>query len=293
MTGVSIQGTVLDHVAHAVHRWQDVWTRYAVDLGAEWNSGGPGPGFAPGQLRFRNGARVELLMPWDTEVNDFLARFIANNGPGPHHLTFKVPDLAAALKKVRAAGFDPIGIDFSHPEWLEAFIHPKQATGVVVQLAEAPVPWSSPPPDDYPPNRRQWSDGSGPMPPASLRWVVHAVADLAGAVGLFVDLLGGTVADQGSVRGHQWMDVTWDGPLGVRLVAAVDPSSPNQVSEWLEGRPGRIHHLRFSAQSPSGLPGVQPTSAALPGLGRNTAPTACWKIAAEDNAGLRLVISPS
>jgi hypothetical protein len=293
MAGVSIQGTVLDHVAHAVHRWQDVWTRYAVDLGAEWNSGGPGPGFAPGQLRFRNGARVELLMPWDTEVNDFLARFIANNGPGPHHLTFKVPDLAAALEKVRAAGFDPIGIDFSHPEWLEAFIHPKQATGVVVQLAEAPVPWSSPPPDDYPPNRRQWSDGSGPMPPASLRWVVHAVADLAGAVGLFVDLLGGTVADQGSVRGHQWMDVTWDGPLGVRLVAAVDPSSPNQVSEWLEGRPGRIHHLRFSAQSPSGLPDVQPTSAALPGLGRNAAPTACWKIAAEDNAGLRLVISPS
>ena len=41
-------------------------------------------------------------------------------------------------------GFSPIGIDFSDPEWMEAFIHPKQATGVVVQLAEAPGGWTSP-----------------------------------------------------------------------------------------------------------------------------------------------------
>ncbi len=293
MTGERIQGTVLDHVAHAVHRWQDVWTRYAVDLGAEWSSGGPGPGFAPGQLRFGNGARVEVLMPWDTEMNNFLARFIADSGPGPHHLTFKVPDLASALEKVRAAGFDPIGIDLSHPEWLEAFIHPKQATGVVVQLAEAPVPWSSAPPDDYPTDRRQRSDGSGPVPPASLRWVVHAVADLDGAAGLFVDLLGGTVAEEGRVQGHRWMDVTWNGPLGLRLVAATDTSSPNPVGEWLHGRPGRIHHLRLSAESPSGLPHAQPISTALPGLGRDDAPAACWEIATEDNAGLRLVISTS
>ena len=61
--GHRIDGTVLDHVAHAVPRWQDVWDRYAIDLGAEWTSGGPGPGFAPGQLQFANGARVEVLMP--------------------------------------------------------------------------------------------------------------------------------------------------------------------------------------------------------------------------------------
>ena len=121
----------------------------------------PGPGFAPAQLRFANGARVEVLMPWDTEVNDFLSRFLAANGPGPHHLTFKVPDLADAIDRARAYGIEPVGIDLSHPEWLEAFLHPKVATGVVVQLAEEHQSWSSPAPDDYPTDRRLRSDGSG------------------------------------------------------------------------------------------------------------------------------------
>ncbi len=55
--------------------------------GPSWSSGGPGPGFAPAQLRFANGARVEVLMPWDVEVNDFLSRFLAGQRPGrppPH-----------------------------------------------------------------------------------------------------------------------------------------------------------------------------------------------------------------
>jgi hypothetical protein len=113
--GPRIEGTVLDHVAHAVHRWQDVWLRYATDLGSVWASGGPGPGFAPGQLRFANGARVEVLMPWDVEVNDFLSRFLARNGPGPHHLTFKVPNLKQALEQVRSTGVEPIGVNLSDP----------------------------------------------------------------------------------------------------------------------------------------------------------------------------------
>ena len=57
------RGAVLDHVAHAVHRWQDVWHRYATDLGAVWSSGGPATGFAPASCEFANGARVEVLMP--------------------------------------------------------------------------------------------------------------------------------------------------------------------------------------------------------------------------------------
>ena len=83
-----------------------------------------------------DGMTVELLEPWAVEHNDFLARFVARHGAGPHHLTFKVPDLAAAIERVRSAGFQPVNIDVSDPEWKEAFLMPREAHGTVVQLAE-------------------------------------------------------------------------------------------------------------------------------------------------------------
>ena len=288
---MTITGTTLDHVAHAVPRWQDVWTRYAVDLGAEWNSGGPGPGFAPGQLRFGNGARIEVLMPYDTEVNDFLQRFIAKSGPGPHHLTFKVPDLSSALDEARQADLSPIGIDFSDPEWMEAFIHPKQATGVVVQLAEAPGGWTSPAPDDYPTERRQRSDGRGPVDPATLRKVVHAVADLDTATALFVELLGGEVSGEFTGDRARWIDVTWPGPLALRLISPADPDPSNEIRRWLGDRPGRIHHLEVAAEEPERLDGARPITDSwwLPGPAADAPVPHGWTIAPEDNLGLGLI----
>jgi len=287
--GPHLAGTVLDHVAHAVPRWQDVWHRYATDLGAVWASGGPGPGFAPGQLRFANGARVEVLMPWDTEVNDFLARFLAHNGPGPHHLTFKVPDLGLAIDEARRFGIDPVNIDRSDPEWMEAFLHPKQAGGVVVQLAEAPHPWSSPPPDDYPVDLRLRTDGSGPAAPATLERVCHVVADLDAALALFGGLLAGEVAGEGSEDGLRWVDLRWSGPLGLRLVGAERPGSPGPVADWLGGLPGRVHHIAFETEEPEAVPGTRPATPGIATLG--TVADGCLEIAADDNCGLGVVLS--
>ncbi|MGO8872258.1 MAG: VOC family protein [Acidimicrobiales bacterium] len=291
MAAHTIDGAVLDHVAHAVPRWQDVWTRYAVDLGAEWSSGGPGPGFAPGQLRFANGARVEILMPYDTVVNDFLVRFLAANGAGPHHLTFKVPDLSSALDTARDAGWEPIGIDVSDPEWLEAFLHPKQATGVVVQLAQQRVAWASPPPDDYPKDRRQRQDGTGPVPPASLLRVNHVVDNLEAATRLFGGLLGGQVVDRGASPGLHWVELAWAGPLGLRLVAPGAEDS-DVLRGWIGGRSGRIHHLELAVEEPDALNDARP---ALSTLAVPTAPVGGpdrWEIAPGANSGLGLVLLP-
>ena len=82
-------------------------------------------------------ARVEILQPWKPEDNPFLRRFLDRHGPGPHHLTFKVPDLASALDDARASGFSPVGVDLTNADWKEAFLHPRQATGIVVQMAQA------------------------------------------------------------------------------------------------------------------------------------------------------------
>ena len=90
----------LDHVAVAAERQSDAWPRYAGDLAGEWMAGGFTIGFASAQLRFANGMRIEVLRPHEVERNDFLRRFLDRNGPGPHHLTFKVTDIVSALALV-------------------------------------------------------------------------------------------------------------------------------------------------------------------------------------------------
>jgi hypothetical protein len=289
MTVHSIEGVVLDHVAHAVPGWRQAWPRYAVELGAVWHSGGPGPGFAPGQLRFANRARIEVLKPYDPQVNDFLERFLQRSGPGPHHLTFKVPDLEAAIAAARRAGYEPVGIDLRDPEWMEAFIHPRQATGVVVQLAQALGDWTSPPPAGFPTERRR-RPGGDPVPASSLQRVTHAVADLRDGVGLFVGLLGGEVEDRGVHGGEEWIDLRWEGPLAVRLVAPHGREPSPALTAWLGGRTGRVHHVRFAAEAAASLAGARPVPTDLPGLagcdvGRH------WVIEPEDNLGLRLVVA--
>src|SRR3954454_6903271 len=142
----------LDHVAVATEDQHDAWPRYAGDLAGRWGAGGATPGFWSGQVSYANGMKVEVLEPHMVEQNDFLRRFLDRNGPGPHHVTYKVKDIVAALELVEAAGYRPVSVDISNPNWKEAFIHPKDAPGIVVQLAwsSGDGGWISPPPEDFP-----------------------------------------------------------------------------------------------------------------------------------------------
>src|SRR5581483_7645632 len=145
MTALDPASVDLDHVAVAVEHWRDAWPRYAGDLAGQWVSGGESVGFAASQLRFANGMKVEILQPHRVDANDFLRRFLDRNGPAPHHLTYKAHDIVAALGMAEEAGYRPVNVDVSDPFWKEAFLHPKDAPGVVVQLAQAAGDWSSPP----------------------------------------------------------------------------------------------------------------------------------------------------
>jgi methylmalonyl-CoA/ethylmalonyl-CoA epimerase len=155
----------LDHVAIAVPRAEDAVDWLVARLGGRPFAAGPGLGFRFWQFAFARDGRIELLEP-EGPANGFLQRFLAARGEGIHHLTFKVPDLGAAAERAARFGYDVVGRSELHPSWKEAFLHPKQAQGIVVQLAEShpelePEEWSAMPFPPLPEPARQRADVLG------------------------------------------------------------------------------------------------------------------------------------
>jgi catechol 2,3-dioxygenase-like lactoylglutathione lyase family enzyme len=235
-----IEGIDLDHVAIAMDDVALGWPRYRGELSGVWLGGGDTPGFYCCQLQYANGMKLELLHPCRVDENDFLARFLVRSGPGPHHVTFKVPDLPTALEEVRSTGLEPVAVNLDDPLWKEAFLHPKAAPGIVVQLAESHDEFA---PEPQPPNL---PDASAHVPPA-LERVVHLVADLDAARALFVELLAGTITNEDKTSDGHVLDLAWPGPGRLRLIEPVSEA----LRAWLGGRPGRVHHLRFAFDSPA------------------------------------------
>ena len=89
------------------------------------------------ELLFRLGdAFVQLVAPLgpDTPVGRFLAR----RGEGLHHVGYAVPDVAAALQELRAAGVEVVDPEprIGSGGTTIAFVHPKSMQGVLVELVE-------------------------------------------------------------------------------------------------------------------------------------------------------------
>ncbi len=83
-------------------------------------------------------AEIELLEPLDEGGG--VARFLEKRGEGLHHVCLEVPDIEAAMDRLRAAGARVL----SESPRVRAdgtryvFIHPKSAHGVLLELYEVP-----------------------------------------------------------------------------------------------------------------------------------------------------------
>jgi methylmalonyl-CoA/ethylmalonyl-CoA epimerase len=126
----------LDHVAFGVPSIADISPVVCRRLGGTPHTSGPGIGFRGAQWELAGGGRVEAIEPVGP-VDGFLHRFLEARGPGIHHVTFKVRDIHRAAAAAKAAGYEVVGLNDSLASWKEMFLHPKQAQGVVVQLAES------------------------------------------------------------------------------------------------------------------------------------------------------------
>ena len=123
---------------------------------------------------------------------------------------------------MRALGIEPVGVNLDNPNWQEAFLHPRNAHGIVIQVAQqAGEPRAGTPPAGLP----------APGAPTSFGLIEYHVGDLADATRLFTDALDGRL----EATGDDAAELTWPGGKRIRLVRE-------------DGLPlgGLLHHVRFS-----------------------------------------------
>jgi methylmalonyl-CoA epimerase len=81
-------------------------------------------------------SRLELLEP--TSDDSTIAKFIAKRGEGLHHVSLKVPDLPAAVERLKKDGVrlvsDEIKTGAGGHKYV--FVHPSSAGGVLLELIE-------------------------------------------------------------------------------------------------------------------------------------------------------------
>ena len=82
-------------------------------------------------------SRLELLQP--TSENSTIAKFIAKRGEGLHHVSLRVPDLRAAVERLKNDGVRLVSEDIKvgAEGHRYVFVHPSSAAGVLLELVEA------------------------------------------------------------------------------------------------------------------------------------------------------------
>ena len=127
----------LDHIGIAVANLGEALSFYRDALGLDIEP----PEEVPSQrvrARFIPVGESSLELLEATDDSSPIARYTAKRGPGLHHITLRVDDIAAALARLKERGvrlIDDAPRPGAHGS-LVAFIHPSSAHGVLVELMQ-------------------------------------------------------------------------------------------------------------------------------------------------------------
>ena len=128
---------VLDHIGIAVGDLEAALRFYRDALGLEVE-GSEDVGSQRVRAHFVPVGQPKIELLEATSPDSTIAKYVGKRGPGLHHITFRVDDLAAALEALKARGVRLIdtaprpGAEGA----LVAFIHPSAAHGVLVELKQ-------------------------------------------------------------------------------------------------------------------------------------------------------------
>ncbi|HZA52548.1 MAG TPA: methylmalonyl-CoA epimerase [Myxococcaceae bacterium] len=136
---MSVKAKGLDHVAIAVKNLDQAIALYRDALGLELAEVEELPDQRVRTAIFGHGmGRVELISP--TVSDSGVAKFLEKRGEGLHHICIEVDDIEAAIAELKARGA-PMIDETPKPGAggaKVAFIHPRGAHGVLVELRQGP-----------------------------------------------------------------------------------------------------------------------------------------------------------
>lgn len=131
--------TRIDHIAIVVDDMQKTLQFWRDALGLELHGIQDIPA-EMAQIAFlpTGGSEIELVKP--TTSDSGLAKYLEKRGPGMHHVCLEVDDIAGMLAQLKGKGVQLINEEprLSADGRQYAFIHPKSANGVLVELYQLP-----------------------------------------------------------------------------------------------------------------------------------------------------------
>ena len=130
----------LDHIAIAVPDLEAAIRRFAQDFGLPLEGREDVPSARTSTAFFPlPETRIELVHPLNGEGP--LVKYLDQRGGGLHHLCFETDDLDADMTRLRGLGYrflTDTPVAGAHGARV-AFIHPRSADGVLIELAEHPA----------------------------------------------------------------------------------------------------------------------------------------------------------
>lgn len=121
-------GVAVKDLDEAIRIWKD-------ELGFKLESIDEVPGV---RIAFFPAGEGSIELVQSTDPNSGLSKYVSEKGGGIHHICVKVPDIRAALSELKGKGLKLIDQEprkGAHGH-LVAFVHPKSAGGVLLELLE-------------------------------------------------------------------------------------------------------------------------------------------------------------
>lgn len=214
---------VFDHIALAVPDLTVAPAFLVGELGGVSGYGGPSGDFSWWHWDYDGGGRIEVIEP-DGPPGGFVDRHLAARGPGIHHVNFEVESLKQKSTRAEELGFSVVGYH-SDEHWSEAFLHPKSAMGIVVQLVESTH-------NDHEHDSAEWEAWKSrivpppapenPPPPVAIAGLRMRTADRDAALRQWGELLGGELDERPGELLFRWPGSS------MRVAVTIEDGAPSE-----------------------------------------------------------------